>query len=231
MTDLPAPSFRTREDLLDGFGGGQPEQLLLRDFVHTVYDGGAGVPGPVGPPGPQGLQGEPGPQGPPGTGIGIPGPIGPIGPAGPVGATGPKGATGLTGAQGPQGVQGLTGNTGPQGPQGLQGPGFELQGSVADFASLPAQPQPVSDAWIVLSPVPAHLWVSDGADWNDMGQFQGPTGASGPARAHRAYRAYRDPPDLPDTAGQVLAKLVTVDGPSFGRWTRTCSTGSKGLST
>ena len=225
MTNLPAPSTRTLEQILEGFGGGQPEQLLLRDFAYTVYDGvgETGPPGPAGPQGPQGNTGPSGPEGPPGTGS--PGPIGPIGPAGPVGATGPKGATGLTGATGATGPQGPAGETGPIGPEGAEGPigpvgpGIELQGSVATSAALPAQPRPVGEAWVVNTPAPAHVWVSDGAAWVDMGPFQGPTGAAGPTGATGATgpagaTGPQGPAGSPDTAGQVLAKLVTVDGAS-----------------
>jgi len=83
---------------------------------------------------------------------------------------------GTTGATGPQGP---TGPTGPQGSQGL--PGGNISGSVANFASLPLAASVPDEAYVVLSPAPSHLWLSDGATWGDMGQFQGPTGLTGAA--------------------------------------------------
>lgn len=37
MVDLPIPVVRSETQLLDDFGGGQPEQLKLRNFVHTMF--------------------------------------------------------------------------------------------------------------------------------------------------------------------------------------------------
>lgn len=150
--------------------------------------GPQGATGPTGPTGPTGADGLPGMQGPKGdTGAqGPQGPAGPSGPAGaqgiqgPAGATGPQGPDGDTGPQGPQGIQGPIGPQGIQGPMGPQADGFEFKGSVMNEASLPTQPQPPNDAYIVQSPAPAHLWVSDGNVWIDMGQFQGPEGPQGP---------------------------------------------------
>lgn len=145
----------------------------------------AGVPGATGPQGPPGAASTvPGPPGQTGA-QGPQGAQGPSGPAGPQGATGEEGPTG---PQGPQGVQGNDGVMGPQGPPGqtgAQGPmgpqasGFTVKGTVMTSANLPAQPQPSGDAYIVNSPAPAHLWVSNGARWDDWGQFQGPQGIQG----------------------------------------------------
>ena len=92
--------------------------------------------------------------------------IGNIGPAGPAGPEGPIGATGATG---------------PTGPQGVPGPvAMELQGTVADVAALPPTGNELSDAYIVQSFDPDHLFVWDGDSWEDMGPFQGPQGEIGP---------------------------------------------------
>jgi hypothetical protein len=114
--------------------------------------------GPTGPQGPQGPTGLKGDKGDPGV-------IGPQGVAGTAGATGPQGPTGPTGA------------TGATGPQGL--PGGNISGSVANFAALPPAASHPDEAYVVQSPSPSHLWLSDGATWADMGQFSGSTGATG----------------------------------------------------
>ena len=140
--------------------------------------------GPTGPTGPAG------PEGPAGTPGGPPGATGPQGPAGPTGPTGPQGFTGPTGPQGPagaigaQGPQGPTGPTGPEGPEGPAGPiGLVPQGSVAAIGDLPSTGNTLGDAYTVQSFDPDHLFVWDGDSWEDMGEFQGPAGATGPTGA------------------------------------------------
>jgi len=98
-------------------------------------------------------------------------------------------AGGGGGAQGPQGVQG------PQGAQGTQGPigaSLTMRGSVADLTALHALPGPhtIGDLWIttvsparhghVWSGAPGHTGPSTAADWDDVGEVQGPAGAQGP---------------------------------------------------
>jgi hypothetical protein len=72
-----------------------------------------------------------------------------------------------------------------------------LTGSVANQAALPVQPITAGVAYVVNDPTPKHLWVSDGTDWVDLGEFQGPTG-EGVAQG--------------GTAGQILAK---IDGDNY----------------
>lgn len=85
------------------------------------------------------------------------------GPTGPAGAsvTGPTGATGTTGAV------------------GAAGRSISVKGTKATTSLLPASGNVAGDAWIVLADL--HLYVWDGTQWVDAGQFQGPTGATGPA--------------------------------------------------
>ncbi len=54
-----------------------------------------------------------------------------------------------------------------------------ITGSVSTSASLPSQPVTAGVAYVVTTPSPSHLWVSDGSAWVDLGAFQGPTGANG----------------------------------------------------
>jgi len=143
----------------------------------TGAQGPTGSTGPVGPTGPQGAQGAQG-------AVGAQGPVGPVGPQGipgPQGISGGQGAQGpqgVPGNTGPQGIQGVPGPQGDEGPMGPQGAGYTLRGSVQFESNLPAQPQPVGDAYVVLST--GHLWVSDGNAWTDIGQFLGPEGPQGP---------------------------------------------------
>lgn len=112
--------------------------------------------------------------------------------------TGPQGAAG---PQGPQGIQGVPGAQGPMGPQGPAGTGLNIQGSVNTAANLPAQPQPLNDAYITLDT--GHIWVSDGSTWNDVGPFVGPTGpqgAPGPAGVQGPMGA-QGPQGVPGPSG------------------------------
>jgi hypothetical protein len=74
--------------------------------------------------------------------------------------------------------RGLTGNTGPTGPTGATGAGVQIIGSVASVINLPGSAS-VGDAYIVLDDG-GHLWIWDGASWDDVGQIVGPTGSTGP---------------------------------------------------
>jgi hypothetical protein len=95
-----------------------------------------------------------------------------------------QGPQGPAGPQGPQGIQGPVGPNGPQGIQGIQGPagsGITYQGQVADPASLPPAGAPVGDAFYVGTlPGPLSLYISDGTNWIDNGNLQGPQGPLGP---------------------------------------------------
>src|SRR5262245_4083403 len=102
---------------------------------------------------------------------GAQGPAGPAGAAGAAGAAGPQGAAG---PEGPQGPQGALGPAGPQGEQGAVGAGLDIVGTDARQAELPKNAE-TGDAYLVAG----HLWVWDGAAWDDGGQVQGPPGATG----------------------------------------------------
>jgi hypothetical protein len=90
---------------------------------------------------------------------------GPQGPQGPIGPTGLTGATGATGPAGP------TGPDGPQGEQGEQGEGLQINGS----GSLPGTGDFVGQVWMY----DGHLYVWDGAEWDDEGTLKGEQGDPG----------------------------------------------------
>lgn len=125
---------------------------------------------------------------------------GETGPQGPQGVQGPTGATGATGATGPQGPQGIQGEQGPQGVQGVQGPqgdpgamgetgpkgdtgdGLHIDGTVADYASLPTS---AADGEMWATEDTGLLYVRQSGAWPaefdglDLHGPQGPTGAKG----------------------------------------------------
>jgi hypothetical protein len=117
------------------------------------------VQGPQGEPGPQGATGERGPQG-------VAGPQGPIGPQGLRGLQGPQGDQGLTG---PQGQKGDTGDT------GQDGTSVTILGGLADVSLLPASNNTIGDAYLISGAL--HVW--NGANWENVGNIQGPTGPQG----------------------------------------------------
>lgn len=144
----------------------------VSDIAEAVsVRGSQGVAGPQGPAGPQGAQGPAGAQGPQGL-VGAQGPQGATGAQGPQGATGPAGPAG---PQGPQGVTGATGSQGPVGPQGPQGAGVIIQGSVPAPEDLPGSGE-LGAAYVVAG----DLYVWTGAEWENVGPFQGPQGDPGP---------------------------------------------------
>ena len=95
-------------------------------------------------------------------------------------STGPQGPTGPTstvpGPTGPSGAVGFTGPTGPTGPPGLDGSGISILGTLANTSLLPDPGVNVNDAYLI----GGDLYIWDGADWNNVGQIQGPTGPTGP---------------------------------------------------
>jgi hypothetical protein len=115
---------------------------------------------------------------------GIQGGLGPTGPTGLTGATGPTGAVstvpGPTGATGPTGSTGPTGVTGPQGEQGI---GISILGSYETEEDLNiAQPTGNDgDSYLVLGDL--YVWNSGTAEWENVGNIQGPTGPTGPTGA------------------------------------------------
>ena len=130
----------------------------------------------------------------PGTNLPVPfqGPQGPQGPAGTQGSQGPRGFQGFQGSQGFQGPQGFQGSgvQGPQGFQGFQGPqGFQgsngtsvvIKGAVQSVVNLPSSGNTPGDLYIVLDDGDGYVW--DGAQWDNIGQIQGPQGFQGPQGA------------------------------------------------
>lgn len=81
-----------------------------------------------------------------------------------------------------KGNTGPTGPTGPIGPTGVTGPqgaSINIKGQKATTVLLPSSGNSNGDAWVVAADL--HLYVWQGTEWIDAGQFQGPTGATGPA--------------------------------------------------
>lgn len=103
------------------------------------------------------------------------GATGPQGPQGPQGTQGPAGANGAQGATGPLGPAGSAGATGPQGPQGVAGSSVTILGSFANAGQLPPSGDP-GDGYLVSG----SLYVWTGAAWENVGNIQGPAGATGP---------------------------------------------------
>jgi uncharacterized protein (TIGR02145 family) len=164
-------------------------QLLSVPYALFAASSGSSTPGPQGPQGPQGPTGNdgaPGPQGSqgPAGNDGAPGPqglTGPTGPQGLQGATGAQGSQGLTGATGPQGLTGAPGPQGLQGVQGVTGPqgtGVTILGSFTSVGQLPASGS-AGDSYLVNGDL--YVWSTNTSSWSNVGNIQGPTGASGPA--------------------------------------------------
>ena len=182
-----------------------------------------GPPGETGPPGeightgdtgPQGIQGDPGEPGlrgntgPPGD-TGGPGPkgdTGPVGPQsvvpGPSGPPGPSGDKGDTGSTGDTGGTGDRGTTGPIGATGPPGTGFTFKGTVDTSDDLSEIVDPdISDFYIAQDT--NHLWVWDGTDWYDAGEFgadQGPAGPQGD-QGPPGPTGLQGPPGTPGSIG------------------------------
>jgi hypothetical protein len=95
-------------------------------------------------------------------------------------SSGPQGPTGATstvpGPTGPSGAVGFTGPTGPTGPPGVDGSGISILGTLANTSLLPDPGVNINDAYLI----GGDLYIWDGADWNNVGQIQGPTGPTGP---------------------------------------------------
>ena len=135
--------------------------------------GTAGTDGTIGADGIQGIQGVTGSQGIQGeTGL-----TGLTGSQGVIGATGTQGVVGPAGIQGIQGDIGVTGIQGIEGAVGPQGLGLVILGSVPTFADLPAGGNTTGDVYEVDTPYSFYVW--DGANWDDIGQIQGPQGIQG----------------------------------------------------
>ena len=172
------------------------------DISGTGSTGATGATGVVGPTGATGIQGSTGITGPTGaTGVdgatGLTGATGPQGATGigATGATGIQGATGLTGATGDVGPTGATGvgATGPTGATGVAGPtgatgpagtSVTIIGSVPTVGGTPqatlnaAFPSAVDGNGVIAEDT-GDLWVKASGTWSDVGNIQGPVGATG----------------------------------------------------
>lgn len=99
------------------------------------------------------------------------------------GETGAKGDTGAAGPTGPQGPTGATGAQGMRGPAGTDGRDFVVKGLYATLAALlAAHPTgEAGDAYAVGTAASntVYLWDVDQADWENVGQIQGPAGPQG----------------------------------------------------
>ena len=92
-------------------------------------------------------------------------------------AVGAPGSTGATGSVGATGITGSTGVHGATGNQGSTGAGIRLLGTVPDTVNLPGNAS-VGDVWIVSNQGGAgYSW--NGVSWANVGQVQGPQGATG----------------------------------------------------
>jgi hypothetical protein len=160
-----------------------PDRLYM--WNGTEWDDMGQFQGPAGEQGVAGMPGAPGEDGTDGT-DGAPGAPGAPGADGAAGQSAYDIAVdnGFVGSEAAW-LASLEGEDGPQGPQGPAGTSVEFKGTVADLTALNALPGPhsVGDGYIVQSPAPAHLWVWNGASFDDAGQIQGPTGATGPTGA------------------------------------------------
>ena len=156
-------------------------------------DGAAGATGPQGPQGNDGTAGATGPQGPQGNDgtAGATGPQGPQGNDGAAGATGPQGpqgndgTAGATGPQGPQGNDGTAGATGPQGPQGndgTAGTSVQITGTLSNVVDLNNISSVLGNGYIIGSDLYVCVSTTNGDfnDYSNVGQIQGPAGATGP---------------------------------------------------
>ena len=214
-----------------GVQGPQGPQGLKGDKGDKGDIGNTGLTGAQGIPGPQGVQGVKGDKG----DTGNTGAQGPQGPKGDTGAQGPAGlgmnikgelpnsaalpptgntindawvmqdtghvwvwngtawvdAGPIVGPAGPEGPQGVAGPVGPAGPKGDTG-------ATGAASTVPGPQGPAGPAG---ADGPAGIQGPKG----DPG-IQGVQGPQGPAGTNGS----------PDTAAQILAKLITVDGPSSG---------------
>ena len=213
-------------------------QLAAGELAVNVPDGklylkrvsGAETVIELGQTGPQGATGPAGPQGATGA-------TGPTGPEGPAGSTGATGATGPTPAHqwsgtslrfytgtawgayvNLKGATGATGPTGPQGPTGATGPtpAHQWSGTSLRFyngSTWGAYVNLKGDAGAT-GPTGATGPKGDTGATGPTGP-QGPAGPTGPTGA-TGPQGPAGADGSPDTAGQVLAKLVTVDGAGSG---------------
>lgn len=97
-----------------------------------------------------------------------------IGETGPTGPTGPRGYVGETGPQGQKGDTGAKGDTGDTGPMG---PSITILGKYNNLEDLQADHPTgtLGDAYVVGS----DIYVWDGSEWINAGQFVGDTGPTG----------------------------------------------------
>ena len=80
------------------------------------------------------------------------------------------------GIQGVPGIQGPKGDTGDVGPAGSDGTSVIIKGTVSDIGQLPSTGNTAGDSYILSTN--GHLYVWTGSVWTDVGQIQGPPGAT-----------------------------------------------------
>jgi hypothetical protein len=202
MADLTLPT----PNKTPGDGTPASDTNLIIEAINTLNSEVEGLPaGPIGPTGPAG---DTGPTGATGAASTVTGPTGAKGDQGVTGPTGPQGPIGVTGAAsnvtGPQGPQGVTGPTGPLGPTGPIGPSITILGTLSDPSELPSVGNNVGDAYII-SP---NLWIWDGTEWENAGQFQGPTGPTGATGPQGEVYINLDGGEPDSTYGGI----TTIDG-------------------
>jgi len=177
--DYPTITFNTANTLTLTFTSS------VTGYAAISAGGQTGATG-IGATGATGLTGSTGPSGGP---TGATGATGPQGSTGATGITGPTGSTGLTGPTGATGVgaTGPTGATGVAGPTGATGPAgtsVTIIGSVPTVGGTPqatlnaAFPSAVDGNGVIAEDT-GDLWVKAGGVWSDVGNIQGPVGATG----------------------------------------------------
>ena len=193
-----------------GFTGSQGIQGIqgLQGYTgsrgNTGTTGATGFTGSKGDQGTQGVIGYTGSQGSQGV----------RGYTGSRGNTGDTGATGFTGSKGDQGTQGVIGYTGSRGIQGIQGvTGFT--GSQGNTGTTGATGFTGSRGATGFTGSRGNTGVTGFTGSRGATGNQGVIGYTG-SQGIQGIIGYTGSQGSPDTAAQILAKLITVDGPGSG---------------
>lgn len=96
-----------------------------------------------------------------------------------------------------------------EGEQGPPGPGLVILGTVADFASLPDDAE-LGDVYQTEDD--GHLWVWDGAEWDDLGELEGPAGREIELQTSVTHIQWRYVGDVSWTDLIALADITGADG-------------------
>ena len=193
-----------------GFTGSQGIQGIqgLQGYTgsrgNTGNTGATGFTGSKGDQGTQGVIGYTGSQGSQGA----------TGFTGSRGATGNTGATGFTGSRGDDGVQGLIGYTGSKGTQGIQGvTGFT--GSRGNTGATGFTGSRGATGFTGSRGATGNTGATGFTGSRGNTGLQGVIGYTG-SQGIQGIIGYTGSQGSPDTAAQILAKLITVDGPGSG---------------